>query len=64
LIHFLTKPLHSLQAVGLFATVAMALNFEKLDKLMRQFRQPKFALQEISRQLKKRPNDPYILVTP
>ncbi|KAF2280833.1 uncharacterized protein EI97DRAFT_9361 [Westerdykella ornata] len=39
----------------------MALNFEKLSKLQRDHSKPKFAQQEIARQLKKRPNDPYLL---
>ncbi|KAF2474751.1 uncharacterized protein BDR25DRAFT_111755 [Lindgomyces ingoldianus] len=39
----------------------MALNWEKLNKLRRDYPKPKFALAEIGRQLKKRHNDPYLL---
>jgi hypothetical protein len=40
----------------------MALNWDKLSKLQRDHTKPKFAQQEIARQLKRRPNDPYLLV--
>jgi N-terminal acetyltransferase B complex non-catalytic subunit len=40
----------------------MALNWEKLTKLQRDYPKPKFAVAEVARQLKKKPNDPYLLV--
>jgi N-terminal acetyltransferase B complex non-catalytic subunit len=40
----------------------MALNWEKLQKLQRDYPKPKFAEKEITRQLKKKPKDPYLLV--
>ncbi|KAF2109051.1 N-acetyltransferase B complex non catalytic subunit-domain-containing protein [Lophiotrema nucula] len=38
----------------------MALNWEKYEKLKGDYRIPKFALAENTRQLKKRPNDPWL----
>lgn len=44
-------------------SAAMALNWDKLDKLRSDFaNKPKFALVEAKRQLKKKPNDPYLQV--
>lgn len=40
----------------------MALNWDKLSKLRRDYAKPKFAFGEVTRQLKKKPNDPYLLV--
>ncbi|KAF2265685.1 hypothetical protein CC78DRAFT_184270 [Lojkania enalia] len=39
----------------------MALNWDKLAKLKRDYPNPKFALSETQRQLKKRKDDPYLL---
>ena len=41
----------------------MAFNWDKLVKAQRDFPKPKFALDNISRHLKKRPSDPYVLVS-
>jgi N-terminal acetyltransferase B complex non-catalytic subunit len=40
----------------------MALNWDKLSKLRRDYAKPKFAFGEVTRQVKKKPNDPYLLV--
>ncbi|KAF2657307.1 hypothetical protein K491DRAFT_714526 [Lophiostoma macrostomum CBS 122681] len=39
----------------------MAMNWERLQKSQRDYPKPKFAEKEITRQLKKRPTDPYLL---
>jgi hypothetical protein len=40
----------------------MALNWDKLSKFQRDHTKPKYAQQELARQLKKKPNDVYLLV--
>ena len=41
----------------------MAYNWDKLTKAQRDYPKPKFALDAVGRLLKKRPADPYLLVS-
>lgn len=41
----------------------MALNWEKLSKLQRDYPKPKFALDAVNKLLKKRNDDPYLSVS-
>jgi hypothetical protein len=41
----------------------MAFNWDRLCKAQRDYTKPKFALDAIAKHLKKRPKDPYVLVS-